>query len=52
MGCTFRFFGREVWIPWKASSVTEKRLRFMARLLAGETMTEVCRDFGISRNTG
>jgi hypothetical protein len=21
MGYTFRFFGREVWMPWKASSV-------------------------------
>jgi transposase InsO family protein len=30
----------------------EERLRFVARLLEGETMTEVCRDFGISRKTG
>ena len=52
MGYTFRFFGREMWMPWKASSVVEERLRFVARLLDGEAMTEVCRDFGISRNTG
>src|SRR6478672_2479264 len=39
-------------MPWKASSVMEERLRFVARLLDGETMTEVCRDFGISRKTG
>src|SRR3954470_8992718 len=52
MGYTFRFFGREVWMPWKASSVMEERLRFVARLLDGEAMTEVCRDFGISRKTG
>src|SRR5262245_22429379 len=38
-------------MPWKASSVMEERLRFVARLLDGETMTDVCRDFGISRKT-
>jgi transposase len=30
----------------------EERLRFVARLLDGEAMTEVCRDFGVSRKTG
>jgi hypothetical protein len=30
----------------------EERLRFVARLLDGEPMTDVCRDFGISRKTG
>jgi len=30
----------------------EERLRFVARLLDGEAMTDVCRDFGISRKTG
>ena len=39
-------------MPWKASSVMEERRRFVARLLDGEAMTEVCRDFGISRKTG
>jgi transposase InsO family protein len=39
-------------MPWKESSVMDERLRFVARLLDGETMTEVCRDFGISRKTG
>jgi transposase InsO family protein len=39
-------------MPWKASSVMEERLRFVARLLDGEAMTEVCRQFGISRKTG
>jgi transposase len=39
-------------MPWKASSVMEERLRFVARLLDGEAMTEVCRDFAISRKTG
>src|SRR4029077_13814031 len=53
MGYTFRFFlRREVWMPWRASSVMEERLRFVARLLDGEAMTDVCREFGISRKTG
>ena len=30
----------------------EERLRFIARLLDGEAMSEVCRQFGISRKTG
>jgi transposase len=30
----------------------EERLRFVARFLEGEGMSEVCRDFGISRKTG
>src|SRR6266850_8395554 len=52
MGNTFRLCGREVWMPWKASSVMEERLRFVARLLDGDAMTDVCRDFGVSRKTG
>lgn len=39
-------------MPWKACSVMEERLRFVARLLDGESMTDVCREFGISRKTG
>src|SRR6202142_2934183 len=46
------FCGREVWMPWKESSVMEERLRFVARLLDGEAMTDMCREFGISRKTG
>ena len=30
----------------------EERLRFVARLLDGEGMSDVCRQFGISRKTG
>ena len=30
----------------------EERLRFVARLLEGEGMSELCREFGISRKTG
>lgn len=39
-------------MPWKESSVMEERLRFVARLLEGEAMSDVCREFGISRKTG
>ena len=39
-------------MPWKERSVMEERLRFAARLLDGEGMSEVCREFGISRKTG
>src|SRR5918995_7360450 len=39
-------------MPWKECSVMDERLRFVARLLDGEAMTEVCRAFGISRKTG
>jgi len=39
-------------MPWKACSVMEERLRFVARLLEGEAMSEVCREFGVSRKTG
>jgi transposase InsO family protein len=39
-------------MPWRECSVVEERLRFVARLLEGEAMTEVCRAFGISRKTG
>jgi transposase InsO family protein len=39
-------------MPWKECSVMDERLRFVARLLDGDTMTDVCRDFGISRKTG
>jgi len=39
-------------MPWKASSVMDERLRFVARLLEGEQMSRLCREFGISRKTG
>jgi transposase len=39
-------------MPWKASSVMEERLRFVGHLLDGESMSDVCREFGISRKTG
>ena len=39
-------------MPWKESSVMDERVRFIARVLDGEAMSEVCREFGISRKTG
>lgn len=39
-------------MPWKESSIVDQRLRFVARLLEGESMTDVCREFGVSRKTG
>lgn len=39
-------------MPWKESSVMDDRLRFVARLLEGEQMSPLCREFGISRKTG
>ena len=39
-------------MPWKECNVVEERLRFIARLLDGEKMADLCREFGISRKTG
>jgi transposase InsO family protein len=39
-------------MPWKECSAVEERLRFIARRLEGERMTDLCREFGISRKTG
>jgi|SRR5579863_4678442 len=42
----------KVAMPWSVSSVIDERLRFVARLLEGEQMSHLCREFGISRKTG
>lgn len=39
-------------MPWKEYSVMEERMRFVLRLLEGEEMSYLCREFGISRKTG
>jgi transposase len=39
-------------MPWKECSAMEERLRFVARLLEGEAMSDLAREFGISRKTG
>jgi transposase InsO family protein len=39
-------------MPWKECTRMDERLRFVARLLEGEKMSVMCREFGISRPTG
>jgi len=39
-------------MPWKECNRMDERLRFVAKLLDGEKMAVVCREFGISRKTG
>ena len=39
-------------MPWKERSVMDERVRFISGLLDGETMTDLCSEFGISRKTG
>ena len=38
-------------MPWKECHVVEERLRFVARLLDGEKMAGLCREFGLSSKT-
>lgn len=39
-------------MPWKEISVMDERMKFVGRLLSGEKMAALCREFGISRVTG
>src|SRR6185295_4380397 len=39
-------------MPWKVCKPMDERLNFIARLLDGEKMAGLCREFGISRKTG
>jgi hypothetical protein len=39
-------------MPWKECNHMDERLRLVAKLLDGEKMAAVCREFGISRKTG
>ena len=39
-------------MPWRECYKMDERLRLVARLLDGEKMAAVCRDFDISRKTG
>ena len=39
-------------MPWQECNVMDERVRFVARLLDGEKMAPLCREFGISRKTG
>ena len=39
-------------MPWKDVTIMDERIRFVARLLEGEQMASLCREFQISRKTG
>ena len=39
-------------MPWQECSKVDERLTFVARLLEGEKMAVLCREFDISRKTG
>ena len=39
-------------MPWKECKPMDERLKFIAKLIDGEKMAVVCREFGISRVTG
>src|ERR1700676_4583082 len=39
-------------MPWQECRKVDERLRFVARLLDGEKMAVLCREFDISRQTG
>src|SRR5215469_15882500 len=56
---SFRRHGLHNWafcgerkMPWKVCKPMDERLKFIARLLDGEQMAPLCREFGISRKTG
>jgi transposase InsO family protein len=39
-------------VPWKESTVVNERMAFITRLRAGERMSDLCREYEISRKTG
>ena len=39
-------------MPWRKTCVMDERTKFVGRLLAGEKMAPLCREFGISRVSG
>jgi transposase InsO family protein len=39
-------------MPWKATRPMDQRMEFVARLKQGERMSDLCREFCISRKTG
>ena len=39
-------------MPWQECSKMDEKVRFIARLLDGEKMAPLCREFNISRKTG
>ena len=39
-------------MPWEERNIMSERMCFVGRLEAGERMTDLCREYGISRKTG
>ena len=39
-------------MPWMESTKMDEKLRFVSRFLDGESISALCREFGISRVTG
>ena len=39
-------------MPWKATKPVDLRVEFVGRLQRGERMTDLCREYGVSRKTG
>lgn len=39
-------------MAWKKCDIMDERIKFVSRLLDGECMSELCREFNISRKTG
>lgn len=39
-------------MPWKECSVVDEKVKFVARLIEGEKMAPLCREFNIARKTG
>jgi transposase InsO family protein len=39
-------------VPWKSTSPMDLRTEFMNRVLRGERVAQLCREYGISRKTG
>jgi transposase InsO family protein len=39
-------------VPWKSSTPVDLRVEFMNRVMRGEAVAQLCREYGISRKTG
>ncbi len=39
-------------MTWKVYKPMDEKIKFIAKLLDGEKMAQVCREFGVSRKTG
>jgi transposase InsO family protein len=39
-------------MPWKVTKPMDERIQFISKLLEGDKMVDLCREFGISRKTG